>query len=134
MINQSEKGFELVILSDKHIKEFLEVMNDCDENSDEINIVWQMKFKNENFILYHKCKVSDPMNNYNPFAKTPEEKATPYGKKFKVTCESTSYYSTSRMYKNQKVRMSKTKYKDGALLERMLKISQLNVKSNQYEV
>ena len=129
MINQSEKGFELVILSDKLIKEFTEMINICRINGDQIYIVWQMKFKRENFILYRNCIFSDPIDNFNPFTK-PQKL---FGKKFKVTCSGTMFYSESKLFKNQIVKKTNLKYKDATLLERMLKIGELNLKSEEYE-
>jgi len=132
MINQSDKGFELIVLNDKLIKELVEVINTCNKKGDDICVVWQMKFKNENYILYKNCIFSSPMDNFNPFAKTPEEKIQPFGKKFKVTCSDTTYYTESGIYKNRNVRMTKENYKDATLLERMLKISELNLKGESY--
>jgi len=129
MTNQSEKGFELIILSDKILNEFLELVNNCEEQGDELFIVWQMKFKRQNYTLYKNCTVSAPMNNFNPFARTTEDKAKPYGKKFKVICSGSTNYGevenlSLRVQRNQKY----AKYKDVKLLIRMLKIGELNLK------
>ena len=48
------------------------------------------------------------------------------GKKIKITCSETSYYSDSYLYKNRTIKKTKNTYKDGMLLERMLKIGELN--------
>lgn len=134
MINQSEKGFELIILSDKLINEFMETVHTCEENKDDIAIVWQMKFKRENYILYKNCIISPPMENFNPFARG-ADKEKPYGKKFKVTCSGTSYYTElkPKMVFNPYSRRSATpqnvKFNDIIQLERMLKIGELNLKS-----
>lgn len=127
MINQSDTGFELVVLSNKFIDEFIEMINSCNENGDEIHIVWQMKFKKQNFVLYKNCVFSEPIDNFNPFTKSP----TPYGKKFKVTCSSTAFYSEDKKFKNQKVIKTTSKYKDATLLQRMLKIGELNLISDE---
>lgn len=142
MINQSEKGFELVIInSDALLNELLEIINTCEERDDEISIVWQMKHKNNNFIVYKDCHFSAPMDNFAPtttnrylhdgkgFNKSNEP--VPLGKKIKVTCNGTSFYSDSIFYKDRTIKKSKDKYKDATLLTRMLKISELNLKSNE---
>lgn len=131
MINQSDKGFELIVLSNKFVKEFMEMINTCNENGDEIYIVWQMKFKRQNFVLYKNCVFSSPVDNFNPFAKTHQEKITPYGKKFTVTCSGTAFYSEDKKFKNQAVLKTTSKYKDATLLQRMLKIGELNLKSDE---
>jgi len=131
MINQTEKGFELVILSDSVIKELLETINNCEEKNDEIYIVWQMKFKQTNFILYKKCTFSSPIDNFNSSKRTMEEKTTLCGKKIKVSCSGNSFYTNSYMYKNKEVKKTKVRYQDSNALIRMLKISELNVKCDE---
>jgi len=118
MTNQTDKGFELIILSDTLINKFLKIIN----SNDEIYIVWQMKFKPENFILYKNCILSAPIDNFN---NKPGEKNI-YGKKIKIVCSGNSFYTNSIIYKNREVKKTKLKYKDFALLNRMLKISELN--------
>ena len=125
MINQTETGFELVVLSEDRLNEFLHII----KNSGSVCIVWQMKFKPENFILYNDCKFSEPMENILPKRLIPSDKA---GKKIKVECKSTSYYSNSYLYKDSFVNRTRNNkhpvYKDGKLLDRMLKINNLSLK------
>lgn len=126
MINQSERGFELIILSETYIQHLLQLINDCEENGDNIDIVWQMKFKPGNYILYKNCIFSTPQDNYySNYGGIPKL----FGKKIKVKCSSTDFYTDSYIYKDQKVKKSRSKYKDGLLLGRMFKISELNIKS-----
>ena len=134
MINQSEKGFELVILSDELLNDILETINSCEEQSIELCVLWQMKFKYENFIVYKECIFSAPMDNiYNAHPQQTRfslprkivEINESYGKKIKVTCSGKNYYTNSLMYKNQNVKLSNDKFKDGKLLTRLLKLSEL---------
>jgi hypothetical protein len=139
MINQASTGFELVVLSDTMLKELLEVINTCEEQNDELAIVWQMKFKPNNYILYKNCTFSAPMDNFHTprttnrwgqvNEKTPIESPKMIGKKLKVTCSGVSFYSESAAYKDQGIKNTRDKYKDATLLNRMLKIGQLNLKS-----
>lgn len=124
MLNASDKGFELAILSDVVMKELLETINDCKEENRDIYMVWQMKFKHENFILYKNCRFSDPIDNYHP-----SDSTKLFGQKLKVTCDGAGFYSESRIYKDREVRMTDSKYKDANLLTRMLKIGELNLLS-----
>lgn len=128
MINQTENGFELVILSDIHLKEILEYIHESEEVGDSIDVIWQMKFKRENFKQYKACSFSAPMDNFHP-----TDKNVPLGKKIKITCDGTGYYTDSEMLKNRSSRSNRSKilYKDMTLLTRMLKISELNVKSTK---
>jgi hypothetical protein len=119
LVGQSNSGFDLVFLSDDVFKSFLEFANKCEKNNDNICIVWQMKFKKENFIAYNKCTISNPRDNYHP--NSPKKT---FGKRITVKCESSTFYSTSELYKNTKVNSNLT-YKDGKLLDRMLKIDKL---------
>ena len=139
MINQSDKGFELAILSESLLKSLLETINDCEERGDEVDIVWQMKHKALNYIVYKKCTFSAPMDNVIPekvihsFNTFNLKNSTIIGKKIKVTCSDTTYYSDSFLFKNRTIKKTKNKYKDGMLLERMLKIGELNYISEKNE-
>ena len=132
MINQSDKGFELAILSDSLLNSLLETINDCEEKGDDVAIVWQMKHKQQNYIVYKNCTFSAPMDNVvpervNSYINRFRIKSIPnVGKKIKVTCSDVSYYSDSYLYKNRTIKKSKNSYKDAMLLERMLKLGQLN--------
>lgn len=124
MINQTESGFCLVITSDNVLNDILNKINSYN-NNDEIDIVWQMKFKNDNYIIYKKCIFSNPEINYfTQRGKMP----VVLGKRIKVSCSGVQYYSNSFAYKNHNVKNTKHIYKDAHLLERMLKISELNSK------
>ena len=128
MINQSGRGFELIILSESYIQDLLQCIHDCEEKGDSIYIVWQMKFKAGNYILYKNCTFSTPQDNfYSMYGGEPKL----FGKKIKVKCSDTNFYTDSFLYKNQKVKKSRSKYSDGMLLNRMLKISELNIKSEE---
>lgn len=148
MANQSEKGFNLIALTDVLIKKIIETKNTCEENGDELYIVWQMKFKTKNYILYRSCKISDPIDDtYKQpvsFCKT----EMVIGKKFKVTCSGSSYYSKdetyvdvpvlnpaqsrySRYYNKPSKNLDGKKYNDIFLLDRMLKLGQLSLKSEE---
>lgn len=128
MLNQTEKSFELVILDENLLKEYLEFINNCESKGDEIYVVWQMKWKDENHTVYKNCKFSHPMENLFKNEKDRYYKNSvpkPFGKKLKVTCDSAILYSNSVAYKNGNPRNSRNKYKDGKLLERLLKIGEL---------
>lgn len=136
MINQSHTGFELIINSESVFKEIIEKLYLWEKEEDTINIVWQMKFKKANFIVYKKCKFSDPMDNksyqgvIDLFPLTNIAK-TNFSKKIKVSCESTSFYTESPYFKNKKVKKSYglLTFKDGKFLDRIIKIDNLNQKS-----
>lgn len=147
MINQSPKGFELVILEPKILDEIMKTISLCKEKGDSIDMVWQMKFKSNNFILYKDCEFFEPVDNYfkQPvrkwgFYKLDDEPAKLCGKKIKVKCSGVSYYSHLNEFKNRLVHLTyrstklsdaemRAKYKDAKLLDRMLKIGELNYKS-----
>lgn len=136
MINQSEKGFDLVITNDNVFNDILNTIKNCKENNIRIDIVWQMKWKHENFILYKNCIFSEPEINYFIKGKNYHrfEKPSPQqcGKKIKINCDGIIHYSESEEYKHKSVKNTKNKYKDGLLLNRMLKINELKYKSEEY--
>lgn len=130
MTNQTNFGFDLIILDDDILNEFLEIVNKYEENSDEINLVWQFKFKRDNYSVYKDCIFSTPQVNY--YGGRTNKKPRPFGKIISVTCKGKSDYSyssnldTYTAYNPFADRKSK-KYKDGKLLSRMLKIHELNM-------
>lgn len=126
MINQAEKGFELVITSKSILDDFIKKINSYKENNDDVDLVWQMKFKHDNYVTYKNCIFSEPEVNY--FSQKGRDTVI-LGKKIKVSCSGVQYYSNSHMYKNSTVKKTKHIYKDAHLLERMLKISELNSKT-----
>lgn len=143
MINKTDKGFDLVILSDEKLNEILNIINDCDQN-DELYIAWQNKFKHYNFEVYRNCIFSTPIDNvltssvrigvpyYNSIIK---EIGEIFGKKIKVEFSNIGYYTESVELKNRPVKFSSTeRFKDGKLLSRMLKIGELNLKSQNDEL
>lgn len=151
MINQTEKGFDLVIISDEFLSKIMNLINTYKDRNDEINIYWQMKFKENNYILYKNCTFSEPMENYKkPIIKksyfnwggydwSPENddnKPKLCGKKINVKCSGVDFFSESNNYrlgKGQKVPMSKRTFNDAFILNRTMKISQLNLKSEENE-
>lgn len=142
MVNQKATCFELVFLSDQLLNETLVFINTCEENKDSIGVVWQMKFKSKNLIHYKSCTFSTPQDNY--FKKKGDTETKPYGKKIKVTCSGSEFYTEDEYHKNNVihypsnfkyqrygVKVGGKKYKDGKLLNRMLKIDNLNTKSDE---
>jgi len=131
MINQTETGFDLAILSDDVLKKLLETINFYEEKGDDIYIVWQMKHKFKNFVVYKNCKFSSPTDNFfnrkgsNPFYRKP----ILFGKRISIKCEGNSIYGNS--YSSFVSFGSKQKFKDGKLLERMLKIGNLDLFSDK---
>ena len=142
MINQSDKGFELVILDDNLLNEVLKTINSCKEQ-DELCVFWQIKFNCENFIVYKNCTFSTPMDNiYTAYQQQTrfslprknEQINQSYGKKIKVTCSGKDFYTNSIFFKNKNVKLSNEKFKDGKCLSRIIKLSELDSKSKNHEL
>jgi len=144
MVNQKPTGFELVFLSDELLNDTLAFINLCEENQDTIGLIWQMKHKTKNQIHYKKCAFSAPQDNY--FKKRGDTEIKPYGKKIKVTCSGSEFYTEDEYYKNNVIHYPSSfkykrygvkdggpTYKDGKLLNRMLKIDNLNTKCEENE-
>lgn len=130
MINQTNNGFELVILSENYLSEILNLINTYKEKGYNISLLWTMKFKPNNYILYKKCKFSTPEDNHYSFLGDPKKII---GKRIKVKCSDNEFYSTSFLYKNEKIMKSYKTYRDPLTLVRRMKISQLNLKSQENE-
>lgn len=142
MINQSINGFELIILEEK-MNDILQIINECKKSGEKLDVVWQMKFKEQNFVHYKNCIFSEPVfdkfvlnsivptyRKNNLFSKGNKISSTKNGIKITVSCSQVDYYSESSEFKNMKIKKSfHFKYKDGLLLNRMLKISELDSKN-----
>jgi len=129
MINQSEKGFELIIRTKSKLNELLNIINSTDDS--DIYINWQQKFKKENYTLYKKCIFSEPIDNFFISPRSKEKIA--FGKKIKITCSGISYYTSNKLYINKQVKYSTHSYKDEKMLVRLLKISELkNIENESY--
>jgi hypothetical protein len=144
MSNQSEKGFDLIILSDDILKQIIETINNCEENGDTLNVVWQMKFKLKNLVLYKDCTFSAPIDNI--YKKRGDITPKSYGKKIKVKCSGSEFYSEDEAYIDNNVLNPKNyfwskipkvtkyiKYKNGKQFNRKLKINNLHLKCDEYE-
>lgn len=146
MINSKHYSFELV-LPEELLHDILKQIEQYKNKNEDINISWQMKFKNENFIHYKNCIFYEPVDyeipkntyfkqnnrlvNFNNL----DNYSILKFKKIKVSFSSMDYYSNSIKYKNKivgnitmRLKQSKnlSRYKDGILLERVMKISNLN--------
>jgi hypothetical protein len=118
MINQSERGFELAI-SENYFQKLMNFINKCEEKNYDISIVWQMKFKPENYILYRNCIFLEPHDNNKNYQT--------FGKKIKVKCSRIDFFTKSYIHKGTVVKKCpKHKYNDYLLLDRVLKISELD--------
>jgi hypothetical protein len=122
MINRADKSFELVITDDIILNQILEKIEDCEKNKYRLDIVWQMKHKSNNIMLYKNCKFSTPIDNF--FGKFGEQPKL-CGKKIKIVCDSIQYFSDSTLYINQNIPKSNAKYKNSLQLIRMLKLYEL---------
>ena len=119
MINQTNAGFDLIILDLKDFEIFKKRLESYTDE-DQISIVWQMKHKRDTFTMYVDCSFGVAEDNMNSTLKVPAIQ----GKRLHVTCKAVQYYSERQ--ENYKVPFTKEKYKSKKLLDRMLKIAELN--------
>jgi len=124
MINQTNNSFDLIVLDDFY--SFINKLKSFDD--DQIYVIWQMKFKRDSFMIFTDCVFNEPIDNLNTL-----DKRNPFiqGKRFHVTCRSVQYYSD--FYENKNVPFTKSKFKPKKLIDRLLKISELNQISEETE-
>jgi len=121
MINQTEKGFVLIIIDNQVFQQFMRLLNSF-ATEDEIFVAWQWKHKHDSYTLYRKCEFGDPIQNYN--TKKGSTESFLQGMRFNVSCKDTQYFSYTK--ENRNVPFKKDhKFKSGLLLDRMLKIAEL---------
>lgn len=123
MINQSENGFVLIIVDIAAFNEFMGKLNSF-SSDDQIFLAWQWKHKTDSCTLYRECVFSAPEVNYNVKRGTTDDKFA-QGMRFNVTCKDAQYFSYTK--ENKAVPFKKEfRFKSGLLLDRMLKISELD--------
>jgi hypothetical protein len=118
MINRTDKNFELIIDDNIVLKQVIEKINN---KTGKIDVVWQMKHKLSNIMLFKNCIFSEPIDNsFNG----------KIGKKIKVTFDSIKYYSDSELYIGKKIPKSNSIYKNSIQLIRMLKLYNIKLSKN----
>ena len=60
MINRTDKNFELIIDDNIVLKQVIEKINN---KTGKIDVVWQMKHKLSNIMLFKNCIFSEPIDN-----------------------------------------------------------------------
>jgi hypothetical protein len=117
MINSTNNGFILAFLSSDVLEEFKILLENSNKNNREIYLIWNMKFKKDNFILYKNCKF-----DFNSVLLDNSIDVYSY---VKVTCSDTSFYK-EKLKNNYKTKTNIV-YKDINLLNRLIKINELNL-------
>ena len=119
MINRTDESFELVITDDIVLKQIIEKINN---KTGKIDVVWQMKHKSNNIMLFKNCIFSEPIDNFWNEIK--------FGKKIKVTFDSIKYYSDSPLYIDKNIPKSDSKYKNSLQLMRLIKLYNIKLSKN----
>ena len=120
MVNQTTRGFELIILSYDTYKHFVEKL-DSFSSEDKLFLAWQMKHKRDHYLLYRNCVFTNPRQNTNT-------KGQIEGMRFTVTCTDIQYFADNVELRGRKAVpfVKGEMYKDAKLLHRMIKISTLD--------
>lgn len=124
MLNPTDVGFDLIVLNDEYLSK---ILNFFEYYGEELAIVWEPKFTKDTFIVYYDCAIVCVTDNY--YGKNEEPKLC--GKKLHITSSSKEYFTNNINIKGRKVRNTKNIFKDGSKIIKMMKISELDYKSDQ---
>lgn len=126
MNNQTDKGFDLIILNDVIFDKIINELNYSYNKDIKINMLWELKRKNY-FKVYKNIEILKIEDNFNPFKKEIE------GKVITFSCKGINFYSEIysdigksifRYYPNSKI-----KWKDAKRLYRAIKLSNIKFKN-----
>jgi hypothetical protein len=124
MLNPTDVGFDLIVLNDEYLTKILKFV---EYYSKELSIVWETKFNKETFVVFYECSISSIEDNY--YGKNEEPKLC--GKKLHITSSSKEYFTNNRNLIGRKVRNTKNIFKDGSKIIKLLKLSELDYKSEE---
>lgn len=122
MNNQTDRGFDLIILTDKTYNQVINKLNYLHNRKIRVNIAWEFKAQRNCFKVYSDVEIKEIKDNLNPFTNRIE------GKIITFTCDDVDYYTNGNHMCDIGSIVPKTnkKYKDTNILLRALKISNIN--------
>lgn len=132
MLNPTDVGFDLIVLNDEYLTKILKFV---EYYGKELSIVWETKFNKETFVVFYECSISSIEDNYyakNYYGKNEEPKLC--GKKLHITASSKEYFTNNINLRGRKVRNTKNIFKDGSKIIKLLKLSELDYKSEECAV
>lgn len=115
MNNQSEKGFDLIILKSDVFNQIISELN----SDEKINLAWELK-NERGYKVYYNINLTGVKDNINPFNGGKID-----GKVLSFTCVSTESFSRVKTDIGKGIYKSTKKWKDYTMLERALKLSNL---------
>jgi len=122
MNNQTDSGFDLIILTDKAYNQVMNKLNYLYKREIGVNIAWEFKARRNCFKVYNDSEIKEIKDNVNPFTNRIE------GKIITFTCGDVDYYSDETQ--GNLVPKTNKKYKDTNILLRALKLSNINFDIN----
>ena len=128
MNNQTDKGFDLIILTDEPYNRIMNKLNYCYKRGVEVNIAWEFKNKRNYFKLYKDVKMLSIDENFNPRRNKVE------GMVIRFSCDNVEYFSPSDVFVGRNVPLTNKKYKSTNQLLRALKLSNIKFDVNEKEL
>lgn len=123
MNNQSEAGFELIILNEDFLNDVINDLNRLSKDGS-IHIAWELK-NARGYKVYKDVKLLEIKQNLNPFTHSYD------GKVLVFSCADTESFSKIKPDIGKQVYKSTKRWKDYTLLERALKLSNLKFNSEE---
>lgn len=123
MNNQTDNGFDLILLTDKAYNQVINKLNYLYKRDVGVNIAWEFKSRRNCFKVYKDAEIKEVKENLNPFTNKIQ------GFVITFSCSDVDYYS-SGLEKGTIVPKTNKKYKDTNVLLRALKLSNINFDIN----
>jgi len=124
MNNQTDSGFDLILLTDKTYNQIINKLNYCYKKDIGVNIAWEFKVQRNCFKVYKDVEIKEVKENINPF------KNKAQGMIITFSCEGVDYYSEKEFDIGRIAPKTSIKYKDSNILLRALKLSNINFDLN----
>jgi len=120
MNNQTDNGFDLIIIADKAYNQVINKLNYLYKKDIGVNVAWEFKVQRNCFKVYKDAKIKEIKKNINPFTNKVQ------GMVITFSCNGVDYYTENKLDIGRIVPKTSIKYKDTNILLRALKLSNIN--------
>jgi len=120
MNNQTDSGFDLILLTDKAYNQVINKLNYLYKRDIGVNVAWEFKARRNCFKVYRDSEIKEIKENLNPFTNKTQ------GMVITFSCDGVDYYTEDKSQIGNVVPKTSIKYKDTNILLRALKLSNIN--------
>lgn len=122
MDSQSDSGFDLIFLDETAYNQVMNRILYSLKRDIQVNLAWELKMRGS-YKVYRNLKLDEIKDDYNEYWKTK-------GTRVSFKCDNIDYYCDNSFQVGQHVNRTDKKWKDGKILSRALKLSNINFEVN----